>query len=909
MKKLLFLSVFSYLFFSSACGQTGYWQQQVNYKIDVSLNDTDNALNGYIIMQYYNNSTDTLQFIWINLWPNAYKNDRTAYSDQLLENGNTNFYFSDDDKRGYINQLDFKVDGITAEMQDHPEQQDIIKLLLPKPLAPKSNIRIETPFYVKLPYNFTGNGYTNQSYQITQWYPKPAVYDQKGWHEMPYLAQDGSYNEFGNYEVKITLPENYVIAATGEEDTSLKKQNIKEQTKTLIFKQENVTDFVWFADKDFLVKHDTIQSSGKIINAFIYYTKDNESKWATSMQFIKDAINTKSKLIGEYPYPLVSIVENSCKYNQLAAYPCISLMKASGNEQTMDFLINHLTGYDWFGSALANNQRAYPWMNKGMNLYYDDKFFKDKNETPLQLMDIKNEWLKKRLPDDPVNNIFETITSEKKDQPIATSADSFSLMNYYYIAFHKTKEWLNLIEADTLSDCMQQYYQHWKFKHPYPEDFKKELENVSGKKEDSFFSLLNKKGNLSTSTINKTLKIVSLFSLKETDKYNYISVAPAVGYNLYDQLMIGAFIHNYTLPPTKFQFFISPLYATGSKQLNGIAGMNYTLYPNTNNDKIEFSLSGETFSEDSFTDSAGFTKYFRFSKIVPAIKYVFASNPRSSITKFIQWKTFFIREEELLFTRDTVNQTENITYPSASHYINQLRFVIENNRVLYPYNGELKIEQGQGFVKAGFTGNYYFNYQHEGGLNVRLFTGKFFYIGEKTYSKLAETYQYQLNLAGPRGGDDYTYSDYFLGRNKFDGIGSQQLMMRDGFFKLSTDLQNPQITDDWLSAINFTTDVPNSINPLQIFPVKIPLKAFLDVGSFAAGWQANSATPKFLYDAGLQLSLIKNTVNIYIPIFYSSLYRDYYTSIFPQNKFWKSVSFSIDIQNIKLNKFIPKIAF
>ena len=101
---------------SNAAADTAnaYFQQQVNYKIDVTLNDMENTLDGFEIINYTNNSPDTLHYIWFHLWPNAYKNDRTAFSEQLLQNGRTDFYFSNNEKRGYINRLDFKVDGITA---------------------------------------------------------------------------------------------------------------------------------------------------------------------------------------------------------------------------------------------------------------------------------------------------------------------------------------------------------------------------------------------------------------------------------------------------------------------------------------------------------------------------------------------------------------------------------------------------------------------------------------------------------------------------------------------------------------------------------------------------------------------------------------------------------------------------
>ena len=113
-----------------------YFQQKTDYKIDVTLNDVDNTLDGFEIINYTNNSPDTLNFIWFHLWPNAYKNDRTAFSEQLLHLGRTDFYFSNYEQRGYINRLDFKADGVTAQLEDHPLYIDVSKLILPTPLAP-----------------------------------------------------------------------------------------------------------------------------------------------------------------------------------------------------------------------------------------------------------------------------------------------------------------------------------------------------------------------------------------------------------------------------------------------------------------------------------------------------------------------------------------------------------------------------------------------------------------------------------------------------------------------------------------------------------------------------------------------------------------------------------------------------
>ncbi|MBO9631905.1 MAG: hypothetical protein J7578_02220, partial [Chitinophagaceae bacterium] len=103
MHRLLLLFGWCLLLQSSLFAQSNYWQQEVHYTIDVNLNDKDHTLDGMLKLQYINHSPDTLHFIWFHIWPNAYKNDRTAFSDQLLENGRKDFYFSDKEQRGYIN--------------------------------------------------------------------------------------------------------------------------------------------------------------------------------------------------------------------------------------------------------------------------------------------------------------------------------------------------------------------------------------------------------------------------------------------------------------------------------------------------------------------------------------------------------------------------------------------------------------------------------------------------------------------------------------------------------------------------------------------------------------------------------------------------------------------------------------
>ncbi|HEX7844164.1 MAG TPA: hypothetical protein VF476_00105, partial [Chitinophagaceae bacterium] len=167
------------------------------------------------------------------------------------------------------------------------------------------------------------------------------------------------------------------------------------------------------------------------------------------------------------------------------------------------------------------------------------------------------------------------------------------------------------------------------------------------------------------------------------------------------------------------------------------------------------------------------------------------------------------------------------------------------------------------------------------------------------------TDRYHLNMTGANGYEDYTYSDYFIGRSEFEGFASQQIMVRDGAFKVRTDLLADKVgrTDNWLAAINLSSTIPSGLNPLSLLPIKIPLKIFIDIGTQADAWKTGSEDDRFLFDAGIHIPFFKETVNIYVPIIYSSVFKDYIQStIDKKGRFWKTISFSIDISNFSLRK-------
>ena len=909
MKSILH-TIFAILLFINSNGQANnYWQQKVNYKINATLDDSAHAVKGFITIEYINNSPDTLQKIILHLWPNAYQNDRTAFSEQLLENGNTDFYFSADTSRGYIAKLEFKIDQIDGIKTTSGKNPDIMEIALPDKLLPGNKTIIETPFYTKLPYVFSRSGHVGQTYQITQWYPKPAVYDKKGWHAMPYLDQGEFYSEFGNYDVSISLPKNYKVASTGVLTDSITTND----TTTLRYSQNDVHDFAWFADKEFqIIKDSLMLKSGKIIDAELYHYADSTGVWSKGMNYLKNAIRSKSEWIGEYPYSKVTVVEGRLSDWGGMEYPMVTIIEKANSANELQNLINHEVGHNWFYGILGSNERDFPWMDEGMNSYYDKRYQSTYNK--LKKKELPG-FINKRIPEDFESIMMATVCKAKMDQPISTASYDFNALNYGLIAYQKTAKWMQQIAEEMgeskFDTMMGAYFETWKFKHPYPEDFKSILKQYLPERADYYFQLLDNKGFTSKHT-KKSIKLMSFFSLKDAEKYNHLFLLPIAGFNKYDGMQAGLILHNYTLPLPRLQYIAIPLWGLKSETPGGLGRVTMAFYPDKKIKRIETSLSFSHFSNNTFTDSLNNIKTLAFSKIVPEIKISFSSkNERSTLNRYLLFKSYFLSESNVSFSRDTINNQNLIDYPVEKSAFHLLRYCIENNRKLYPYQAIFNVEKAKSFAKLSLTANAFFNYPTKGGLWMRIFAGKFQYLQRENTSTKFATDRYHLNMTGAIGYEDYTYSNWFLGRNEFEGFSSKQIMIKDGGFKIRTDLLSNKIgrTDNWLASMNCSTTLPDKINPLSVLPIKIPFRLFADVGTNDLCWRKNTEIERVLYDAGIEFVLLNDLIHFYFPMVYSKSFRNYVNSVYPDKKIARTMSFSINLQSISIKRFFPQSPF
>ena len=522
MKKLILL--IGCLYTLNVFAQTpDYWQQQVNYTIAVSLNDKTNSLRGNASIEYINHSPDTLSFIYFHLWPNAYKNANTALAEQLLKDEESKQKLKNSSK-GYIDSLRFTVNGNAITAEPDEKNIDVVKLNLASPLMPGKSITIATPFFVQLPSYFSRSGYDSQQYMVCQWYPKPAVYDRKGWHAFPYLDQGEFYSEFGSFKVAITLPSAYVVGATGALQTqqelskykSIGAENYKSKKlvsrysspnptsmKTLEYFAENVHDFAWFADKDFVIQYDTLSlASGKTVDVFSYYQPNGNKEWNNSVSFIEDAVANYSNWIGEYPYPTVAAVEGPKNLSSGGMeYPMITLITSpDAKKEGLDAVIAHEVGHNWFYGIIASNEREHPWMDEGLNTYFQFRYEAEKYRSNSVFGSSLPEEVKKLPADEFLARIMYAMNSLPAKQPILTHSTSFpNKEEYGIVVYLKTAIWMSILESamgkENLLNGLKQYFKDWKFRHPYPEDLKKSLEAGSQQSLDNLFELVTKEGN------------------------------------------------------------------------------------------------------------------------------------------------------------------------------------------------------------------------------------------------------------------------------------------------------------------------------------------------------------------------------------------------------------------------------
>ncbi len=994
MKYLIFV-FFLLISFNSFAQPT--WQQRVDTKIDVQLDDRKHMLNAFEEFIYTNNSPDTLRFIYVHLWPNAYKNDHTPFAQQMDRNGSTSFYYSKQKDRGYIDSLQFMIDGLSAEHFIAENAPDIARLDLLKPLLPGASVKVSTPFRVKIPIVFSRMGHTGQAYFISQWFPKPAVYDQKGWHAISYLDQGEFFSEYGSYDVNITLPENYVLMATGncmnEKENkwldSLASQPLPDDTlrmpattvkipprikstdtlynkgwpssslvmKTVHFHEDNVHDFAWFADKRWIVRKDTVLSPGnnKLVTTWAAFLPSYQSEWKNATGYMKETVKHYGKWVGPYQYSTIKAVLGDMHAGGGMEYPTVTIVDKS-IRANLKMVIVHELGHNWFYGMLGSNEREHPWMDEGLNTFYEQKTTTDLNEDSSATFKIAM---------DETALYFEHAATHE-DQAIDQPAANFTKLNYGLDVYYKTAlalKWLEkYIGHEDFERGMKDYYDKWHFHHPYPEHFRACLEKHTTRSIGWFFetilntdkkidftitkisdgsaSIRNNTGVnapvlinayvddsltgsfwtepfIGTTTIplngvsfNKLsvddaipdgkknnnvyhskgifhhfgLRLKPYFGLNEST-YDKIFFLPYLCYNQYDGIMPLLLLHNLTIPENRFRFAIAPMYSFATKAFTGAGSIGYLWYPGNFFKEIMLQADAKTFHFDETHVNLDKALFTRYTKVAPSLNFTLNEyDPLSTVTRTLLLKGYGISEEHFDFGSDSLSKP---SLKKKQNFYGLLRYKHQNKRTYNPFDYSLEAQMGTDFAKVNLEGNMRIDYNKKNkSLHIRGYLGKFFPIT----SDPAVTSRYMLN-ASYSGVDDYLYDGTYIGRNAHSRMAAQQISIQEGGFKIPL-YNGAARSDNWMATVNLKTDLPLG---------KLPIRLFLDAGLIPNTNQSfkNTKSTTLLYDAGIEVYVVKDIVSFYYPVIMSSDFQNYITNTYGhKNLFVRSLSFNIHLQNI-----------
>lgn len=491
-----------------------YWQQHVDYTMDVAMDVENYQYSGTQKLVYTNNSRDTLNRVYYHLYFNAFQpgsemdirlqNIKDPDGRMTTTDKKSRIAALTESEMGYLHAVSLKQDGTMAR---YNEEGTILVVDLAKPILPGKKTTFEMEFEGQVPLLIRRGGRNSNegvALSMSQWYPKIAEYDFEGWHANPYISRE-FHGVWGDFDVKLTIDKSFVVGGTGYlqnpqeighgyEAPGKKVGRAKGKTLTWHFKAPMVHDFMWAADPDYI--HDTLpMENGPTLH--FYYKNDPEiiENWKNLQPKTAEAMEFFNTNIGSYPYEQYSVVQGGDGGMEYAMSTLITGKRTFGS---LVGVMVHEMAHSWFQHALATNESKHAWMDEGFTSFIStlcmNEIMEPKKENPFQ---------------DSYNGYYNLALSGK-EQPQTTHADRYDL-NYAYgiSAYSKGSVFLSqlgyIIGQEKLMETLRKYYADFKFKHPLPNDIKRTAEKVSGMELDWYLTDWTQ----TTNTIDYTIKEVT----------------------------------------------------------------------------------------------------------------------------------------------------------------------------------------------------------------------------------------------------------------------------------------------------------------------------------------------------------------------------------------------------------------
>ena len=460
-----------------------YWQQHVDYTMNIDMNVNNYQYQGKQTLVYTNNSPDVLNHVYYHLYFNAFQpgsemdvRSRTiADPDSRVGDRISKLK---PDEIGYIKVNSLKQNGKSLKYET---VGTVLEVDLAKPIQPGESVTFDMVFNGQVPIQIRRSGRNNKegvALSMTQWYPKLAEYDFEGWHADPYIGRE-FHGVWGNFDVTISIDKNYVVGGTGYiqnpnevgygyETGPVNKPNTDKLTWH--FKAPNVHDFTWAADPDYI--HDTTQvPDGPMLHFFYKSTleADKLENWKKMQPKTVELMQYYSKNIGKYPYKQYSVIQGG---DGGMEYAMCTLITGNRSYGSLVGVTAHEMAHTWFQFLLASNEARHEWMDEGFTSYISD----------WAMNDIMNENNENPTAGAYKNYIY--LAKSGKEQPLTTQADRYQYNQAYSIsAYSKGEVFLAqlgyIIGEDNLKQTIKNYFNDWAFKHPTPNSIIRSAEKVS----------------------------------------------------------------------------------------------------------------------------------------------------------------------------------------------------------------------------------------------------------------------------------------------------------------------------------------------------------------------------------------------------------------------------------------------
>jgi hypothetical protein len=479
--------------YRSANGAPGpeYWQQRADYQIEATLDTAAQSVTGKVVMHYTNNSPDALDVLWMQLEQNLYRKGSfgAAVNPADTRWGARNF-------EGGFNLTNVTVDGQPAKYRVDDTR---MRIDLARPIRPKGGqITVAMDFTFRVPEHGSDRmGRDGTLYEIAQWYPRAAVYDDvRGWNTEPYLGQGEFYLEYGSYDYSVTAPAGYVIAGSGvlqnpqevlssaqrdrlaraaKSDSVIQIITAQESqprpatgTKTWRFHADSVHDVAWAGAPDF--RWDATHYKNTLVQAYYPWPRSGAG-WESGAENTQWTIRTYSELIMPFPYPRATSVAGPVGGME---YPMFVMVHYADEPQGAFGTIDHEHGHEWFPMIVGSNERRYAWMDEGFNTYINAF----SNERRYAQRD-SSAW--KGMIDN-----WRSVVEQGIQSPLMTPPDRINRDALGAIGYRKPGAVLlslrdHVVGPEAFDAAFRAYANRWRFKHPTPADFFRTVENQTGR--------------------------------------------------------------------------------------------------------------------------------------------------------------------------------------------------------------------------------------------------------------------------------------------------------------------------------------------------------------------------------------------------------------------------------------------